>query len=93
MRSKCKINSQYRAGSEKRCLQFVTEENHPFMIKLHSCFQSPSRLYFAMDFAQGGDLFTLLDKRGTISEKLTRFYACEILLALSFFHSNNIIYR
>ena len=43
--------------SERRVLEQL---DHPFLIKLHWAFQSPSELYFVMDICTGGELFTHL---------------------------------
>ena len=41
-----------------------------------------------------GELFTHLKKRGKFSEDMTRFYACEVVLALEYLHDKlNVIYR
>lgn len=46
-----------------------------------------------MDFCIGGDLFFHSKKRKRFSEDEARVYFVEILLALEYLHSNNIIYR
>lgn len=66
--------------------------NHPFIISLHYAFQSDKFLYYVIDFAEGGELFTTLRRRGTFSERIVQLYAAEIVLALSHLHSNNILY-
>lgn len=60
---------------------------------MHFAFQTPERLYFVIDFLNGGELFFHLRKERSFSEDRTRFYASEILLALECLHSNGIIYR
>ena len=45
--------------TEKDILELV---KHPFLVGLEYCFHSPSRIYFAMKFMQGGELFQHLKK-------------------------------
>ena len=49
--------------------------SHPFIVKLHYAFQTPERLYFVIDFLNGGELFTLLRKSSKFTESRTQFYA------------------
>ncbi|KAJ3218427.1 Serine/threonine kinase [Clydaea vesicula] len=78
--------------SEKRVFLAATRERHPFMINLHSCFQTESRIYFVMEYVAGGDLMWHI-QRQYFTEQQAKFYACEVLLALTYFHKQNIIYR
>ncbi|KAF7729151.1 Serine/threonine kinase [Apophysomyces ossiformis] len=78
--------------SEKRIFQTANRVRHPFLVGLHSCFQTESRVYFVMEFVSGGDLMWHI-QREPFSERRAKFYACEILLALEYFHSQGIIYR
>lgn len=45
-----------------------------------------------MEFVNGGDLMWHIQKQ-SFTEARAKYYACEILLALQYFHQNNIIYR
>lgn len=44
-------------------------------------------------FVIQGELFYLLRKNKKLPEEVAKFYAAEILLALEYLHSRNIIYR
>ncbi|KAJ8331322.1 Serine/threonine kinase [Batrachochytrium dendrobatidis] len=78
---------------EKFIFQAASAEHHPFMVNLHSSFQTESRIYFVMEYVAGGDLMCHIQDKKRFSQARTRFYACEVLLALQYFHLNNIVYR
>jgi serum/glucocorticoid-regulated kinase 2 len=66
---------------------------NPFIVNLHYAFQTPDKLYFILDFVNGGELFSHLRKTKKFPEYRAKFYAAEITLALEWLHLNNIIYR
>jgi serine/threonine protein kinase len=66
---------------------------HPFIVSLHYAFQTPERLYFVLDYLNGGDLFYHMRKKGRFNEKEARFYAAELILAIEHLHSLGFVYR
>ncbi|KDN47332.1 hypothetical protein K437DRAFT_99551 [Tilletiaria anomala UBC 951] len=78
--------------SEKRVFLAAARERHPFLIGLHSCFQTETRIYFVMEYVSGGDLMLHI-QREQFSRGRAKFYAAEVLLALEYFHKQGIIYR
>eukprot|EP00842_Homolaphlyctis_polyrhiza_P002432 jgi/Hompol1/318/HPOL_002902-RA len=78
---------------EKSIFQAASAEHHPFMVNLHSSFHTDTRVYFVMEYVSGGDLMCHIQEKKRFSQGRTRFYACEVLLALQYFHQNNIVYR
>jgi len=65
----------------------------PFLVRLHYSFQTADKLYFVMDFVNGGELFYHLQKEKTFSPRRVQFYGAEIVLGLEYLHKQGIIYR
>ncbi|MGH0151711.1 UNVERIFIED_CONTAM: hypothetical protein FKN15_020703 [Acipenser sinensis] len=66
---------------------------HPFLVGLHFSFQTTDKLYFVLDYVNGGELFYHLQRDRVFLEPRARFYAAEIASALGYLHSLHIVYR
>ncbi|KAJ3300997.1 Serine/threonine kinase, partial [Gonapodya sp. JEL0774] len=78
--------------SEKRVFLTANTARHPFLVNLHSCFQTETRVYFVEEFIRGGDLMYHI-QRQSFTPARAKFYAVEVLLGLEYLHQNNIVYR
>jgi protein-serine/threonine kinase len=85
-----KRNQVEHTRAERNVLETA---QHPFIVNLMYAFQTPKKLYFVLEFCPGGELFFHLSRNGRFSEGRTRFYTSELLLAIGYMHSLNIIYR
>ena len=69
--------------------------NSPFIVNIKSAFQDGTNLYLVSEFMQGGDMFFHMHDGQIVifNTDKTRFYIMELVLALEFLHSNNMVYR
>ncbi len=67
---------------------------HPYIIKLYDIHENEENIYLIMEYCQGSDLFTYIEKRGY---KLEEKKACEIIhklcAAVYYLHSYGIVHR
>jgi len=76
--------------SEKSILQNLC---HPFLVNLNYSFQTPDKLYFIMDYVNGGELFYHLQKTKKFTEDRAKFYCAEIVCGLEYLHNSGVLYR
>lgn len=85
-----KMKQVEHTNDERRMLKLV---EHPFLIRMWGTFQDSRNLFMVMDYIEGGELFSLLRKSQKFPNPVAKFYAAEVILALEYLHSHNIIYR
>jgi len=71
----------------------LKEADNEWIVKLYYSFQDGECLYFVMEYIPGGDLMSLLIKKGTFPENLARFYTAELVYAVSSVHEMGFIHR
>lgn len=86
-----KHNEKRHIMSERNVL--LQNLRHPFLVGLHYSFQSKDKLYFVLDYANGGEMFYHLTREKVFDENRAKFYAAEITSALGYLHSEGIVYR
>lgn len=71
----------------------LSRVRHPFVVDLYATFQDSLNIYMLLSYVPGGELFTHLRRAQRFTPDVTRFYLANIILALKYLHSFNIIYR
>jgi RAC serine/threonine-protein kinase len=85
-----KRNELEHTRAEKSILQKL---ECPFLVKLHYTFQTTSKLYFILDYVNGGELFFHLQNQKKFDPERVKFYCAEIVLGLKYLHEKGILYR
>jgi len=97
------LRSDQRLERERvaRERMLLAELRHPYIVGGQAAFRKDDRLYICMDFAQGGELWYHIHKnkdcplyyKGTPQRAiLAAFYTAEVVCALGYLHSKDILY-
>eukprot|EP00913_Durusdinium_trenchii_P035843 g33540.t2 len=78
------------ALTERNLLSYI---RHPFIVRLHHAFQTPSCLVLVLQYYPGGNVSALLQREGHLPEALAKLYTAEVLLAIEHLHERNVVYR
>ncbi|XVE80768.1 hypothetical protein DITRI_Ditri15bG0006800 [Diplodiscus trichospermus] len=76
----------------KREIAIMRRLSHPNIVKLIEVLATKTKIYFVMEFAKGGELFTRIS-RGRFSEDLSRRYFQQLISAVGFCHSRGVFHR
>ena len=63
------------------------------MVKFYETFESNNHILIIMEYISCGDLLTFVRKRTKLSEKIAKFIFRQIIEALQYIHSKNVIHR
>ncbi|KAI8074304.1 kinase-like domain-containing protein [Gilbertella persicaria] len=91
------INQMDRSSpmEERLIMSITTDQNDHWFPRLHASFQDENNLYLVMEYASGGDLQGLLERRSfkPFTEQEAKFYSAELILAVERLHQLGYMHR
>ncbi|CAI9283342.1 unnamed protein product [Lactuca saligna] len=76
----------------KREIAVMRLVKHPNVVQLYEVMASKSKIYFAMEYVRGGELFNKVSK-GRLKEDAARKYFQQLVAAVDFCHSRGVYHR
>ncbi|XP_009790292.1 CBL-interacting serine/threonine-protein kinase 6 [Nicotiana tabacum] len=76
----------------KREISVMKMVKHPNIVELNEVMASKTKIYFAMEFVKGGELFAKIAK-GRLREDVARGYFQQLISAIDFCHSRGVYHR
>ena len=79
-----------RVKTEISILKIVRHKN---IIKLYEVIETPQKIYLIMEYCEGGELFDYIVQKQSLTERQACSFFHEIIDALEYLHSINIVHR
>lgn len=80
------------APNVKREISIMRRLHHPHIVRLLEVLASKSKIYFVMEFAKGGELFSRV-ARGRFPEDAARRYFQQLISAVGYCHAHGVFHR
>lgn len=78
---------------EIQVLKKLSHSAAPYVVQLHSSYETPKEFHLAMEFLAGGELLARVQEREHYSEKTAAMLMRTILQAIEFCHEHHICHR
>ncbi|KAF5476378.1 hypothetical protein F2P56_008102 [Juglans regia] len=76
----------------KREISVMRLVRHPNVVELYEVMASKAKIYFVMEYAKGGELFSKVAK-GKLKEDVARRYFQQLISAVDYCHSRGVFHR
>ncbi|EOB14162.1 Serine/threonine-protein kinase ark1 [Nosema bombycis CQ1] len=88
------IESKETAKQLRREIEIHSRLKHKNILRMYGYFYDSERLYIILEYANKGELFTILNENGQgFSEELTSCYIRQMIEALMYLQENEILHR
>ena len=81
------------ASQLRREVEIQSHLRHEHVLRLYGYFYDSTRIYLILEYAEGGELYRLLQQRVTFTEQQTARYVRQLALAMAYLDSRGVSHR
>ena len=82
-----------KSTSSHHEIEILRKISHPNIINIFEIFEDYKQYYIICEYCEGGELFSIISRKGFFSEKEAAKIIQQILHAVNYLHTNHIIHR
>ncbi|TKW36506.1 hypothetical protein SEVIR_2G444800v4 [Setaria viridis] len=82
-----------RPAAIEREAAILRRLRHRHVVRLHEILATRKKVHFVLDLAAGGELFSLVDASGRMTEDLARHYFRQLISAVRYCHARGVFHR
>ncbi|KAK2655698.1 hypothetical protein Ddye_008750 [Dipteronia dyeriana] len=88
-----KIKNMEMEEKVRREIKILTLFKHPHITRLYEVIETPTYIYYVMEYMESGELFDYIVERGRIQEPEARRFFQQIIAGLEYCHRNMVVHR
>ena len=74
-------------------INILAKLSHPNIMQIFEIFDDNTNIYIVSEYCKGGELFDIISKKGSFSEKDACVIMKQLMSAICYSHQNNIVHR
>ena len=74
-------------------ISIVSKLSHPSIMQVYEVFEDITNVYIVSEYCKGGELFEIISKKGSFSEKEACIIMEQLLSGICYSHKNGIVHR
>lgn len=85
-----------KAGVEhqlRREIEIQSHLRHRHILRMYGYFYDSKRIYLILEYSPGGELYKVLQRKGTFPEKTSARYISDLARAFDYCHTKHVIHR
>ena len=87
------MTDEYAINNLHREAQIMRQIDHPNIIQLFEVMETKRNLFLILELASGGEMLDIITNKGKMTEDEARKYFRQIVSAVDYCHSHNIVHR
>lgn len=87
------IKRQHMGEKVQREIKLLKKFSHHNIIRVYELINTPANFYLVMEYVSGGDIYSLLERKGKMSEQEVRGYFYQIVAGIEYCHYHRVTHR
>eukprot|EP01105_Mastigella_eilhardi_P008443 TRINITY_DN2047_c0_g1_i3.p1 TRINITY_DN2047_c0_g1~~TRINITY_DN2047_c0_g1_i3.p1 ORF type:complete len:309 (-),score=94.94 TRINITY_DN2047_c0_g1_i3:100-1026(-) len=88
-----KVISKRHVEYARKELEIMKNLSHPHIVKLLNIYESETKVFVVMEYADGGELFSRIEQKNNYTEEDAKVLVQHILEAVQYLHEHDVVHR
>jgi serine/threonine protein kinase len=87
------VRMEHLSLAKKEASIMKKMKKSPYIVTLFNTFETSETYNLVLEYSRFGDVYSLIEKNGSLPLDVTQLIAAQLFLAIEFLHKHNICHR